>query len=238
LPHVTTDLWMETMAAALPTDLSVNLVLDLGSGTGRFSKALSARFSCPVFALDPSFPMLAGCQRAEGVWLVQGWAERIPLADGSVDLVWMSQAFHHLDAPEAAMTEIRRVLARGGMLAVRNATAETDREMLWLRFFPEARDEIKSIIPTREKIVRIVTTAGFNALSARKVDQLFASSYREYCDKIGQRAMSPLVRISDDAFAAGMDRLRRWVDAQPEGIPVHEPLDLFVFQSMKGKEMP
>jgi ubiquinone/menaquinone biosynthesis C-methylase UbiE len=232
LPQATTDLWTETLVSVLPPR-PIDRILDLGGGTGRFSKALATRFACPVFVLDPSFAMLAGCVREEGVCIGQAWAEHLPIRDDSIDLVWMSQVFHHLDVPGAAMAEVRRVLSGRGALAIRNATTETDREALYLRFFPEALKELKNIIPARTRIVDLVAAEGFQTFLVRKVPQLFTLSYREYCEKIDQRALSPLVRISDAAFARGMERLRRWVDEQAGDIPVYEPLDLFVFQSTK-----
>jgi ubiquinone/menaquinone biosynthesis C-methylase UbiE len=42
-------------------------------------------------------------------------AQRLPLADGSVNLLSMSSVLHVLDEPLPIMAEIRRVLARGGL---------------------------------------------------------------------------------------------------------------------------
>ena len=61
-----------------------------------------------------------------------------------------------------------------------------------------------------------------------KVCQLFAQSYDEYREKIGRRGLSPLIATTDDAFASGMERLRRWAATQTPDTPVYEPLDLFV----------
>jgi hypothetical protein len=67
----------------------------------------------------------------------------------------------------------------------------------------------------------------------KEVDQVFAFSYQEYCGKIAQRALSPLISISDEAFHSGLEKLRQWVSSQPSGVAVHEPVDLFLFQSGK-----
>jgi SAM-dependent methyltransferase len=69
-----------------------------------------------VAAVEPDARMrhlLAGlCPEAE---VVAGRADRIPLADGSVDAVFIAQALHWFD-DEPALAEITRVLRRHGAL--------------------------------------------------------------------------------------------------------------------------
>jgi SAM-dependent methyltransferase len=55
-------------------------------------------------------------RRLPGVSALDGTAERIPLADSSVDAVLVGQAFHWFDL-DAAFTEIARVLRPGGVVA-------------------------------------------------------------------------------------------------------------------------
>jgi SAM-dependent methyltransferase len=95
-------------------------VLDLGAGTGKLTKGL-ADAGFDVTAVEP----LAGmrevlAQRAPGATVLEGFAERIPLEDGSVDAVTVADAFHWFD-PQPALAEIRRVLRPGGGHASLNA---------------------------------------------------------------------------------------------------------------------
>ena len=52
-----------------------------------------------------------------GVPVLGGTAERIPLADGTVDMVLVAQAWHWVD-PALAVPEVARVLAPGGRLGL------------------------------------------------------------------------------------------------------------------------
>ncbi len=93
------DLWMDVVTAQAK-DQSIKAILDLGCGTGRFTEALQARFDANVIGLDPSEKMLEQA-RSKGhdrrVQYETGRAESIPLPDDSVDLVFMSMIFHHLE---------------------------------------------------------------------------------------------------------------------------------------------
>jgi len=92
-------------------------VLDLGAGTGKFSKLLQAT-GATVIAVEPVAAMRAQLSAAlPAVQALEGTAEAIPLPDASVDAVVCAQAFHWF-ANQAAMTEIARVLRPGGRLGL------------------------------------------------------------------------------------------------------------------------
>ena len=70
-----------------------DVVLDLCCGTGRYSEALAAYFDAGVIGLDPSTKMLDQARkklRDPRVRYQTGHGEAIPLADDSVDLIFMS----------------------------------------------------------------------------------------------------------------------------------------------------
>jgi len=231
LPEETKAFWMDSLKAVLP-DVPTGRYLDLGCGTGRFTAILAQTFACLVVGIEPSEAMLA-VARAEdlpGVEWKQGSAESIPLESGSVGLVFMSQVFHHLSRPQEALREIHRVLTPGGSLVIRNGTAENNEETEWLRCFPKALAFDGKRIPTRRALEETVCRQPFELTTRQTFRQLFASSYREYSEKIGQRGLSSLIALSDAAFGQGMERFRMWVDTQPPDQPVYEPVDVFVFR--------
>jgi SAM-dependent methyltransferase len=92
-------------------------VLDLAAGTGKLTRLLVPS-GARVVAVEPVHEMrLALGERVRGIEVLAGTAERIPLADGSVDAVTVAQAFHWFDAA-VALREIHRVLAPGGGVAL------------------------------------------------------------------------------------------------------------------------
>ena len=92
-------------------------VLDLGAGTGKFTRLLAAE-GRTVIAVEPSEGMLDQLRAsAPGVEAHLGTAERIPVAESSVDVVTAAQAWHWVD-PAAALPEVARILRPGGTLAL------------------------------------------------------------------------------------------------------------------------
>jgi SAM-dependent methyltransferase len=90
------------------------LVLDLAAGTGKLTRPLLAA-GLRVIAVEPVAEMRAALPPEARV--LEGTAEAIPLADGSVDGLAVGQAFHWFDG-DAALAEIHRVLRPGGVLAL------------------------------------------------------------------------------------------------------------------------
>jgi SAM-dependent methyltransferase len=92
-------------------------VADVGAGTGKLTRQLRER-GLDVIAVEPSAGMREQLRRAvAGVPVLGGTAERIPLADDSVDVVLVAQAWHWVD-PALAVPEVARVLAPGGRLGL------------------------------------------------------------------------------------------------------------------------
>lgn len=93
-------------------------VLDLGAGTGKFTRLL-VDLNARVTALDIEQSMLDQLSRnfPSGVSPLLGSAEAIPAPDSSFNAVVCAQSFH-LFATVAAMHEIHRVLKPSGQLGL------------------------------------------------------------------------------------------------------------------------
>lgn len=105
------DLWMNVVSSHV-RDQRTKRILDLGCGTGRFSEALRARFDAEVIGIDPSKKMLAQARSKRHDRRIRyepGRGESIPVPDNSVDMIFMSMIFHHLDNPALAARECRRI---------------------------------------------------------------------------------------------------------------------------------
>jgi SAM-dependent methyltransferase len=172
-------------------------VLDLAAGTGRLTAELRRRFA-EVAAVEPDERMRAVHGEA-----LAGSAEAIPLADASVDAVFVGEAFHWFD-PAAAIPELVRVLRpRGGLAIVSTHWWETEPPLPepalaplsepWERSQPLRRppwddafasspfeplryeeDEEELTVTPDELLAMYSTTSSLAALPAGERDALFA----------------------------------------------------------------
>lgn len=108
-------------ARLAPMTVTATTVLDLGAATGAATRLLRKRFrGATVIALDLSRAMLERAARRAGSWLskapaVQADAARLPMADGSVDLVFSNLLLPWIDDRRAVFGEVARVLRAEGL---------------------------------------------------------------------------------------------------------------------------
>ena len=102
-------------------------LLDVAVGTGLIAGS-AERIVGPtgtVIGIDLSEAMLAECRRKLDIPLIQGLADRLPLSDGSVDVVTMGYAIRHIEDLEACFREFHLVLKPGGILLLLEVSSPT-----------------------------------------------------------------------------------------------------------------
>ena len=121
------------------------VVLEIGTGTGGLLTELAARASRGI-GVDHSPAMVDEARRrladdgVSGVELRLGEMTHLPLPDASVGCVVANMVLHHAADPASVLIEIRRVLARDGILLLADLVRherEAAREQLadqWLGF--------------------------------------------------------------------------------------------------------
>ena len=106
-----------------------DLLADVGSGTGFYTRDV-APHAGRVLGLDLQ-PAMHDLFREHGlpgsVSLLTAEAERLPMADGSLDGAFTTMTFHEV-ATERALSELRRVLALGGRFATVDWSSEGEGE--------------------------------------------------------------------------------------------------------------
>jgi ubiquinone/menaquinone biosynthesis C-methylase UbiE len=204
-------------------------ILDLGSGTGAYSQLMADSFDASVIGVEPSERMRWVAEREHShprVRYLDGAAERIPLPDDSCDAALLSNVLHHVVDLEACLSELERVVRRGGLVLVRGSLRGA--RVAFLDYFPTAEPIALEQSPPAEDVVATFCGSGFAHVATERIEQQTASSLRAYYERVKLRAISTLELISDAEFDAGIVRMRRAVEREDLPRPVVEDVDLVV----------
>ena len=143
-------------------------VLEVGCGPGTNLPELAAR-ARRVVAVDPSEVMvdqarrrLRRCDLTGRVEVLCAAVEDLPLSDGSIDVAFEVNTFHHWSDPESALDELRRVLVPEGRLQLTLRTAPP-KQRPWVApgHTPEEIDAIASRVGAAGFRGREVVCLGF-----------------------------------------------------------------------------
>ena len=220
--------------AALAHDLPVQgpgPVLDLGCGTGMFSAYLSDWFEISVVGIDPSEGMLtqARSRGSDRVRFARGAAGSLPLADDSCSACFLSVTIHHWPDLMAGAREVRRVVAGGGPVLLRQLFSDRAEGVTWMRFFPEAQAVSDRHHPQLDVALEAFGEAGLQAERIESIAQVTATTRTDYQRRFASRADSTLAALDEEAYERGVERISGWADEDPDE-PVIDILDLVVLR--------
>ncbi|NWK54803.1 metalloregulator ArsR/SmtB family transcription factor [Verrucomicrobiaceae bacterium N1E253] len=159
----------KSLAEAMLKILNYKVVADLGAGEGTLAQLLAPRAD-QVIAIDNSPNMVQfGQQLAKEHGLNNleyrlGDIEAPPIDDASIDLTIFSQALHHAEHPERAITSTYRMLKPGGTVVILDLlqhSFEQARELYadtWLGF-------------SEVELYKMLEDAGFKNIETTIVDK-------------------------------------------------------------------
>lgn len=148
-------------------------VLEVGCGPGTNLVDLAARVH-RVIAVDPSGVMVAQARRRVArsgltprVDVLPAVVEDLPLPDGSLDVAFEVNTFHHWSDAERGLAELRRTLVPGGRLQLTLRTAPP-RSRPWIApgHTPEEIDDIAARVAAAgfEPLPQVTISAGRTAV--------------------------------------------------------------------------
>ena len=176
IPHIDAEPWA-TYAKSFDRlceglDLDGRVVLDIGSGRPWAAKQFALR-GATAAAMDVNPHAVVGVGRGwemareAGVQLdlLVGDSEKIPVADASVDVTFISAAMHHTNFLRRLAREMARVLKPGGVALIANEpirSVTADEGDVLLTFAePELRHGITERRPLTSDYLHALTTSGF-----------------------------------------------------------------------------
>lgn len=221
--------WLDIFEGVLPGRRPL-AILDLGSGSGRFTPALATRFGGPVTGVEPSDGMrqIAEAQGGSGVRYLRGGASAIPLADASVDAVLMFLSFHHFPDKPLAAREIDRVLAPGGRVLLRGVFSDRSPGEWWNPFFPRLEEIGRRMFPTLAAATEAFAAVGLKPLELIEVTERYSANETEALERLKLRGISTFEHLTETELADGFAALDRAVEAGTLRIPLSGRSDLLV----------
>jgi ubiquinone/menaquinone biosynthesis C-methylase UbiE len=200
---------------------TTSTVLEIGCGTGNYIRAIAAETGAMCQGVDPSREMLRIARHSNDsgqpeqgrehagttVTFVECAAERLPLPDGTFDLVFSVDVIHHIQRRDDAAREMFQVLKPGGVAVIVTESEDDIRHRTpQVMYFPNTIDVELQRYPTIGVIQRELADAGFTVADAIPV------SMPHIVDDLGpyrDKAFSSLHLIPVEAFVAGIARMER-----------------------------
>lgn len=232
LDAASTDIWLGLYAEHGPA-VRPATVLDLGSGTGRFTPLLAQVFGGPVYGVEPSDRMRETAQvqaAGPGIAYLAGRAEAIPLPAGSVDMVLTCLSFHHVRDRAAGAAEIARVLKPGGRYLTYSPFSDRFPDIHWHRFFPEAREIETRMFPSLADIEALFAAVGLRKVSLTRIQHSTAPSLAAFRERLSLRAISTFEHMDEADIQRGFARLDEAIAAETEPQIVYTQGDLLVLE--------
>ncbi|MER5705080.1 methyltransferase domain-containing protein [Micromonospora sp. NPDC002296] len=195
-------------------------VLDVGCGCGNFLLRLAARTGCRGEGLDLSVERIRFAQAklaqrpTPGVSFRHGSATALPYASGSFSHVVSQDALFLVPEKPRSHTEMHRVLAPGGILAVTDFLQPT------AEIGPAARRHVYDRVRwssgySLDAYAEALTEAGFEVLAARSLDAHIRQTYRVLGETARERAAGtddPAAREWIGDFAASCAEIQAAID--------------------------
>ncbi|RRR98573.1 class I SAM-dependent methyltransferase [Glycomyces terrestris] len=217
---------------ALAGDRPIRRVLDVGSGTGRFTPVLADAFGTQVVGVEPAARMreIAHAESAHPlVTYADGSAADLPLDDATADLALMFLVWHHVPDRPAAARELARVLAPGARLLIATTLADRLKDLLLYRYFPRTRDIDVDVFPTLAETDAVFAAAGFARAALVEVHHRSADSLAEYTERQRMRALSVYEHLTDEEYRAGLAAMEADAAAETTPQPVEAECDLLAY---------
>ncbi len=188
-----------TEAGLHPGDWAV----DVGGGTGAHA-ACWAEAGLRALVVDPSRGMLRRAAEQPGVAAVGGRAQALPLASGSVALVYFHLSIQYGEW-RTAVDEAMRVLRDGGECWVWTLGSDHHRRSFLARWFPSVAGIDAARFPDPDALEARFAAAGGTVSRGREVE-VSERSAGEWLEAVAAGFVSTLQLISPEELQAGRER--------------------------------
>ncbi|HEY5093755.1 MAG TPA: 2-amino-4-hydroxy-6-hydroxymethyldihydropteridine diphosphokinase [Candidatus Eremiobacteraceae bacterium] len=192
--------------------LNGKLVLDVGCGTGRFTRAMAAR-GARVSGVDKSETMLAAARATkfaeDGIPpdYIRGDAN-VALPGGNYDAITAFYALQYLDVP-AFCHRACAALAPGGALSLASFPHRHFVESEFAPFFPSMAALDLARFPSLQQLEAAMRRADFARVDARLIALELDDPAEAIIAKVQRKYLSSFHLLSDEEFRDGVAAMRK-----------------------------
>lgn len=195
-------------------------ILDLGCGTGLYTRGMGVETSATLCGLDPSLGMLERArEKSTEVHWFCAVGEGLPLRSGVFDCVFSSQVWHHIVDRQGTADECGRVLGERGTVVIRTISHDQLRRKVVFDYFPEIMENQLRVYPSNDDFTRFFRVAGFASTEFLAYDLERYQGVDELIEVAEKKLWSMFRPITHEGLEKGVERLRQHERESP-GEPV------------------
>lgn len=193
--------------------------LEVGCGTGQW--LVLTWPGILRFGLDGSSKMLSGAaNKLSGVPLMQGDAVHLPIEAEILAGLAVINALHHFPDQDRFLQESLRVLQPGGGLLMVGLDAhDPDGQWYVYDYFEGTAERDRARYPNHQLVIERMDELGFSSVRrgvAHRIDEEIIGPQVLDQPFLQRRGCSQMALLSDEAYAAGIQRIKRTLAVNPE----------------------
>lgn len=191
-------------------------IIEIGCGTGNYIIELTKALPQNIYkGFDLSEEMLKiACLRTDKVEFLQANADiKFPYSDETADGAFLVDVIHHIVEYETFFDECRRILKHRGILIIVTDTDDDFFRRSGTKYFPETLKIELERYPTKIQLNSYAEKSGLALVHSIHIESLYEID-DSLINAIARKRSSSLRLITEEAFLAGLERVRK---AKSEG---------------------
>lgn len=197
----------------------INLILEVGCGTGRWLKALTSSGK-KLFGLDYSTGMLKiAANEQKYLYLINADACNLPFSKNTFDMIFCVNAIHHFPDKEKFISEVFRTLTAGGLICIYGVDPHIDNSWYVYEYFDNVYKNDLRRFPSLTETQMICEMAGLYTEEQTVVEEVYSERVGKdvFSDPFLKKHMnSQLANLSEEEYQKGIDKIKNKISVEPE----------------------